>query len=109
MLTKTVSSRGPPLVPYNKVHLIRFISKSKLHEMVIICVTICCFCIQLTSTTVGTSSAGDRTDIPRYTEPSQVNVKLIEVIFLSRGTFKIRCLKNRIYLDPIYELAKLKI
>jgi len=44
MLTKTVSSRGPPLVPYNK----------------------------LTSTTVGTSSAGDRTDIPRYTEPSQM-------------------------------------
>ena len=35
MHTKTVSPRGPPLVPYNKVYWVRFISKNTLHEIVI--------------------------------------------------------------------------
>lgn len=48
----------------------------------------CCFCIQVTSTTVGSSSAGNRTDIPRYTEPAQVNVKLTAIILKPGGHFK---------------------
>jgi len=44
MRTKTVSSRGPPLAPYNKVP----------------------------SATNGSSSAENRTEMPRFTEPAQV-------------------------------------
>lgn len=45
MHTKPVSTRGPPLIPYNKV----------------------------TSTTVSSSaSTGNRTDIPRFSEPAQI-------------------------------------
>ena len=73
MHTKTVSPRGPPLVPYNKVHRsVWLILWSTLREMVTFCVAFCCFYIQVTSTTVGSSSAGNRTDIPRYTESAQV-------------------------------------
>lgn len=48
MHTKPVSTRGPPLVPYNKV----------------------------TSTTgSSTTSAGNRTDIPRFSEPAQISYR----------------------------------
>ena len=105
MHTKTVSPRGPPLVPYNKVHRsVWLISWSTLHEMVIFCVAFCCFYIQVTSTTVGSSSAGNRTDIPRYTEPAQVNFK----VFSRQGTFRV-CLKTKTHLNPTYELVKLQI
>jgi len=82
MHTKTVSPRGPPLVPYNKVNRsVEFIKYTA--QLVIICD--CCLCIQVTSTAVGSSSAANRTDIPRYTDPAQVNVKSNAIIFKSGG------------------------
>ena len=84
MNTKTVSTRRPPLAPYNKVTSLRLCFIRTPHNLELLWLTGCCNRFQVPSSTAGSSSTVNRTDIPRFTEPTQVMYDPVGSVYTER-------------------------
>ena len=84
MNTKTVSTRRPPLAPYNKVTSLRLCFIRTPHNLELLWLTGCCNRFQVPSSTAGSSSTVNRTDIPRFTEPTQVMYDPVGSVYTKR-------------------------